>query len=408
MVTIKTTFENDIRRVTAEHPLTTFLQLKELIKSLYGKILPEHFAMKYKDDEGDLVTVSSNVELLEALSMCKESGVLKLQISRVEQQKRFTQSCQAAIPDKKSVVEMVEDTLYNSPLVRRLFEKLDLQPDVAIGGTNEQKDTAPYVESPNREPEERKVTHLVACRSCSKNIIGVRFKCTDCPDFNLCEKCKVKPKRDLIHDKSHTFSRSTRSTLPARRRRIGFSPPISRRDDEPPLDVPSLQVEDLTSLSPREEEVLIPLAPLPSPLTSTTTEALNVLADPCALPLEETPQPTEEQDKPVVENTPMVEEEQETRTGSMPWGQEQTQIYPLPRPFGLPEVILSPDSPARSPLERRANTLDPKTLFQISNLESKLHQLKEMGFGNDEQNTELLSKHNGDLLLTVKDLIELC
>jgi len=135
MVTIKTTFENDIRRVTAEQPLTNFLQLKELIKTLYGKILPEHFAMKYKDDEGDLVTISSNVELLEALSMSKESGVLKLQIIRVEQQKRFTQSCQAAIPDKKSVVEMVEDTLYNSPLVRRLFEKLDLQPDVAIGST---------------------------------------------------------------------------------------------------------------------------------------------------------------------------------------------------------------------------------------------------------------------------------
>jgi len=153
--------------------------------------------------------------------------------------------------------------------------------------------------------------------------------------------------------------------------------------------------------------VLIPLAPLPTPLTSTATEALNVLADPCALPLDETPQPTEEQDKPVIENT-IVEGMQETRT----WSEEQTQIYPLPRPndrsFGLPEVILAPGSPAHSPLERRANTLDPKTLFPISNLESKLHQLKEMGFGNDEQNTELLSKHNGDLLLTVKDLIELC
>jgi len=407
MVTIKTTFENDIRRVTAEQPLTNFLQLKELIKSLYGKILPEHFAMKYKDDEGDLVTVSSNAELLEALSMSKESGVLKLQIFRVEQQKRFTQSCQAAIPDKKSVVEMVEDTLYNSPLVRRLFEKLDLQPDVAIGSTNEQKGTAPYVESPNREPEESKVTHLVACRSCSKRIVGVRFKCEDCSDFNLCEKCKAKPKPSLEHDKSHTFSRSTRSTLPIRRRRIGFSPPVSRRDDEPPLGVATLQVEHLTGLSLLEEEVLIPLAPLPTPLTSTATEALNVLADPCALPLDETPQPTEEQDKPVIENT-IVEGMQETRT----WSEEQTQIYPLPRPndrsFGLPEVILAPGSPAHSPLERRANTLDPKTLFPISNLESKLHQLKEMGFGNDEQNTELLSKHNGDLLLTVKDLIELC
>jgi len=101
MVTIKTTFENDIRRVTAEQPLTNFLQLKELVKSLYGKILPEQFAMKYKDDEGDLVTVSSSVELVEAISMCKESGVLKLEIFRAEQQTRFTQSCQAAIPDKK-------------------------------------------------------------------------------------------------------------------------------------------------------------------------------------------------------------------------------------------------------------------------------------------------------------------
>jgi len=302
---------------------------------------------------------------------------------------------------------MVEDTLYNSPLVRRLFEKLDLQPEVAIGSTNEPKGAAPYVESPNREPEENKVTHLVACRSCSKKIIGVRYKCEDCPDFNLCEKCKAKPKPGVEHDKSHTFSRSTRPTLPARRRRIGFSPPVPRRDDEPALGTPTLQVEDLASVSPREEEALIPLpAPLPTPLTSTATEALNVLADPCAVPLQEesrteTPLPTEEQDKPV-----------ETTLTEATWTQEQTQIYPKPRPterpFGLPEVILAPDSPARSPMERRSNTLDPKTSFRISNLESKLHQLQEMGFGNDEQNTELLTKHNGDLLLTVKDLIELC
>jgi len=172
-----------------------------------------------------------------------------------------------------------------------------------------------------------------------------------------------------------------------------------------------LQVGDLTKLEAREEEVLIPVATLPSQVTSTIGE-MNVLAEPSALPFVDAP-PTQEQEKPLVENDVAFEEVQEINTSIL--CREQTQIYPPPRngerPFGLPEVILTPNSPACLPLER-VNKVDSKTsspkLSPIFNLESKLHQLQEMGFGNEAQNIELLTKHNGDLLITVKDLIELC
>ncbi|GAA6062717.1 hypothetical protein JCM10212_002268 [Sporobolomyces blumeae] len=55
---------------------------------------------------------------------------------------------------------------------------------------------APVV-APTRAPEPVRilpaqaapVSHRATCDSCQKKIIGVRHKCTDCPDYDLCEEC---------------------------------------------------------------------------------------------------------------------------------------------------------------------------------------------------------------------------
>jgi len=43
---------------------------------------------------------------------------------------------------------------------------------------------------------------------------------------------------------------------------------------------------------------------------------------------------------------------------------------------------------------------------EVSPFQLKLNQLQEMGFPNTSRNIELLVKHNGDLILTIKDLLE--
>lgn len=46
------------------------------------------------------------------------------------------------------------------------------------------------------------VSHGVSCRVCLKTIVGIRYKCGNCLDFDLCEACE---ELDGIHDSTHVF-----------------------------------------------------------------------------------------------------------------------------------------------------------------------------------------------------------
>jgi len=54
------------------------------------------------------------------------------------------------------------------------------------------------------------VVHDALCNYCQKQIVGVRYKCTVCPDFDMCEECKKKG----IHDPSHALTSITENIRP--------------------------------------------------------------------------------------------------------------------------------------------------------------------------------------------------
>jgi len=66
MVSLKIRLNEDIRRISVEKE-TTFLDLIQQIRKLYHISSSEDIVVKYLDDEGDKVTLSSDVELKEAL-----------------------------------------------------------------------------------------------------------------------------------------------------------------------------------------------------------------------------------------------------------------------------------------------------------------------------------------------------
>lgn len=52
--------------------------------------------------------------------------------------------------------------------------------------------------------------HPAKCDDCNKDIIGVRHKCNDCPDYDLCDTCFERS--SVIHP-DHTFNRLERSYM---------------------------------------------------------------------------------------------------------------------------------------------------------------------------------------------------
>jgi len=47
--------------------------------------------------------------------------------------------------------------------------------------------------------------HLAYCDSCKKDIFGIRYKCSICPDFDLCEICEEKNLLEKFHPENHFF-----------------------------------------------------------------------------------------------------------------------------------------------------------------------------------------------------------
>lgn len=62
------------------------------------------------------------------------------------------------------------------------------------------------VQEPNKESSSReKVLHLgITCDNCNEPVCGIRFKCTICNDYDLCEACDKIPN---VHNPSHIFFR---------------------------------------------------------------------------------------------------------------------------------------------------------------------------------------------------------
>jgi len=54
------------------------------------------------------------------------------------------------------------------------------------------------------------VVHDALCNYCQKQIVGVRYKCTVCPDFDMCESCK----NQGIHDPAHKLNAITENVRP--------------------------------------------------------------------------------------------------------------------------------------------------------------------------------------------------
>jgi len=233
MFVIKLQLQDDIRRVTVENPVS-LQELQKLAQSLFADTLPEQFSIKYKDDEGDVITVTNDRELDEAFRIFKEQRILRFILGR-------TQKPSGKCPFK--------------------FNLEDLEKEISINLEDIEKEVSPCIESlmsqlQNAFPKvgeafcELTTAHRAICDGCNSRIFGVRWKCLECPDYDLCNTCKESGK---IHV-NHKFDRIERQ-LPFAR-----SPETPKKEEpkkeEPKKVEPKVEVKKETPKAeePKKEE----------------------------------------------------------------------------------------------------------------------------------------------------------
>uniref|UniRef100_A0A452REQ6 ZZ-type domain-containing protein n=1 Tax=Ursus americanus TaxID=9643 RepID=A0A452REQ6_URSAM len=101
--------------------------------------------------------------------------------------------------------QVVKETV--EKLEQKLHEKLVLQ--TASLGSCPSEVSMPISEETLFLPENQFSWHI-ACSSCQRRIIGVRYQCSLCPSYNICEDCESGP---YAHDSNHILLKLRRPVV---------------------------------------------------------------------------------------------------------------------------------------------------------------------------------------------------
>lgn len=228
-IVIKLDYKGVIKRVRSQP--TTF----ELLRKLVAETFPElatvaTLRLTYKDSEGDSIAVLSDSDLQEAylqLSEAKQSTIKFHIETKSEKRKgeRGQKGERASGTSSDSKAQLAPSPSDQPPISKKgkRFDKEHKKQDESMEGLIRQMAQAELgnyreeikervaqgfsEEKPKTEPEAKKEeedprVHVgVTCDSCEMcPIVGVRYKCSVCPNYDLCEACEAKG----VH-KEHTF-----------------------------------------------------------------------------------------------------------------------------------------------------------------------------------------------------------
>ncbi|XP_004597393.4 next to BRCA1 gene 1 protein isoform X1 [Ochotona princeps] len=267
-VTLNVTFKNETQSFLVSDPEnTTWADVEAMVKVSFDL---NTIQIKYLDEEDEEVSINSQGEYEEALKMAvKQGNQLQMQVHEgyhvveetslpVVAEKRVVPQagkkplahrpsllrvsgsdtknsetpaaqsfplapCDAHQPEDKppdwftSYLETFREQVVKETvekLEQRLYEKLVLQNPSLASCSSEV--SIPVSEETPFLPENQFSWHM-ACSNCQRRIIGVRYQCSLCPSYNICEDCEA---GSYAHDTNHVL-------LKLRRPVVSSSEPLS-------------------------------------------------------------------------------------------------------------------------------------------------------------------------------------
>ncbi|XP_065753253.1 next to BRCA1 gene 1 protein isoform X2 [Phocoena phocoena] len=267
-VTLNVTFKNETQSFLVSDPEnTTWADVEAMVKVSFDL---NTIQIKYLDEENEEVSINSQGEYEEALKMAvKQGNQLQMQVHEgyrvvyeapppVGAEKRpvartgkkplahYSSLVRVLGSDMKTPEEPAAQQFPPAPrdadqpqdkppdwftsyletfreqvvketvekLEQKLREKLILQ-NPSLGSCPSEV-SMPISEETQFLPENQFNWHI-ACSSCQRSIVGVRYQCSLCPSYNICEDCESGP---YAHDSNHVL-------LKLRRPFVGSSEPFS-------------------------------------------------------------------------------------------------------------------------------------------------------------------------------------
>ncbi|XP_072260123.1 next to BRCA1 gene 1 protein isoform X2 [Pyxicephalus adspersus] len=221
--------------------------------------------IKYIDEENEEVSVNSQAEYEEALKIAvKQGGVLQMIVYEKNQQSQTTQSIKTpdpgitapactgkrSLPQRILVPRSAEPESQNEEMFTAIMEQnsatADVRPpqfppdwfiqymdrfkeqiihETVVKVTEVMKDRLSQSpdwmsdSSSSSAPEPEQTSSmgslydwLLSCSNCNKRIVGIRYRCSTCPSFSICEPCEA---GGCDHDLNHLFLKMRRPTEPS-------------------------------------------------------------------------------------------------------------------------------------------------------------------------------------------------
>lgn len=230
----KISYDSDIRRITVPST-SSFDEFLELVKKLFIESIPENFLIKYTDDENDLVSITCDRELREAFAFASGKPLLRLSVVATKPkaeskpapatEPKVASEPAPAVPLTDPLVGIVEQALA-CPELQGLFNALGVNPESvrnAVSNAFGQPDSCEKGKGKEKEKEKEAADtdlpeHEAICDHCNETIRGIRYKCTCCPNYDLCASCEQLLPSAAVHDTQHLFLKVFKPTsLPCRR-----------------------------------------------------------------------------------------------------------------------------------------------------------------------------------------------